>query len=100
MPRTHKLLYANTLEIFPGGNSPAGGEIVFEISYTYRDATRDYYSPSFGNYLPGDPADVEVLSVALVRAGETLEAPEWLRDLILSVVDDDTLAEHAAGELV
>jgi hypothetical protein len=45
-----------------------------EITARYYPGSRDYFDKSFGNYLPGDPEDVEVLKAVAVDAGADVEA--------------------------
>lgn len=91
-----------SLEIFFCGKSfPAepNSEIVAEIEYSYAPATADYFSKSFGNWLPGDPEEIEVTGAKLFKISqdgdgkqtrEPLDCPEWLADMICEAASEDT----------
>lgn len=62
-----------------------------EVRARYTPATSDYFDGSFGNWLPGDPEDVEVLSARAVDEGADVAAVEKDEDRILEAA---RLAAH------
>ena len=42
-----------------------GSEIEIDIEFSYYPGTEDYFDRSWGNWLPGDPPDFELLSAKL-----------------------------------
>jgi hypothetical protein len=57
-----------------------------EITARYRGPTGDYFDRSFGNYLPGDPEDVETLKVRAVDEGANVAEVEAREDDIAEAV--------------
>jgi len=49
---------------------------VWRIHYDVTTSTTPYFSPSFGNWLPGDDAEIEVTCVELeLEPGQWVEVP-------------------------
>ncbi len=59
-------------------------EVVIEA--TYSPPTQDYFSKSFGNFLPGDPEEIEVLSVKAMDEGADVAEVEAMTDAIEEAV--------------
>jgi hypothetical protein len=57
-----------------------------EVRARYHGATDDYFDRSFGNYLPGDPEEVEVLSVRAVDEGANVAEVEADEERIAEAV--------------
>lgn len=59
-------------------------EDTFELEVTYRfmPGTSDYFCPTFGNWLPGDPAEFEVLSARVRVTGLLVELTQAEEDEI------------------
>jgi hypothetical protein len=64
-----------------------------EVSARYHGATDDYFDRSFGNYLPGDPEEIEVLSVRAVDEGADVAEVEARTDAI-----EEAVREAAADD--
>jgi hypothetical protein len=56
------------------------------VTARYHAATDDYFDLSFGNYLPGDPEDVEVIALRAVDAGANVAEVEARTDKIAEAV--------------
>jgi hypothetical protein len=74
-----------------------------EVRVRYSPATDPYFDRSFGNYLPGDPEDVEVLSARAIDAGanvdEVLAREDEIEELARIAADDAAeAAEDARAE--
>ena len=53
------------------------------VDYVYHKETSDYFDKSFGNYLPGDPAEMDV-TVQKYTAEPGMD-PKWVQ----AILDDD-----------
>jgi hypothetical protein len=64
-----------------------------EIRARYHGPTDDYFDRSFGNYLPGDPEEVEVLSARAVDEGanvaEVESDTEGIAEAVRCAASDD-----------
>lgn len=47
-----------------------------QVEATYSPPTQDYFSKSFGNWLPGDPEDIEIVSVTAIDEGADVDEVE------------------------
>lgn len=47
-----------------------------EVEFHYESGSQDYFSRSFGNWLPGDPAEFYVLEARRTDTGEEIELTE------------------------
>lgn len=63
-----------------------------ELRVRYSPPREPYFSASFGNWLPGDPEDVEVVSARALEAGADVESVLAREDEIYE------LAREAAGD--
>lgn len=84
-------VYEMTLEILPA----VGKEIRYRIDYTYAPASFDFFDAKHGAWLPGDPENIDIEDVTLVRDGRPLACPNWLKDYIIAGVEIDTLTAYA-----
>ncbi len=52
-----------------------------EVEARYSAATSDYFDRGFGNWLPGDPEDIEILSISAIDEGADCAEVEadWAR---------------------
>jgi hypothetical protein len=57
-----------------------------EVRARYHGPTDDYFDRSFGNYLPGDPEDIDVISVRAVDEGADVAEVEAREDDIAEAV--------------
>ena len=80
-----------------------------EVEATYSPPTQDYFSKSFGNWLPGDPEDIEIVSVTAIDQGadvaEVEADTEGLEEAVRLKADEDAdydegpdTLEEARGE--
>lgn len=67
-----------------------------EVEFHYESGSHDYFSRSFGNWLPGDPSDFYVLEARREDTGEEVE----LTDVEVRTVEEAApgIYEEAAGE--
>jgi hypothetical protein len=67
-------------------NGACVAELEARVTYDYSPGTKDYFCASFGNWLPGDPEEVELEKVELIEVGmkrpRLIPCPDWLEDLI------------------
>ena len=74
------------------------------VQFTASKGSRDYFDRSFGNWLPGDPAEVEIESVTVDDTGDDITAEltsienDQITDAILDGLDDDGDDEDDARE--
>jgi hypothetical protein len=66
------------------------------ISYDYSPGSKDYFCQSFGNWLPGDPPEIEVEDVELIgidanRKTVYVPCPEYL----WKAISDYAVLNHA-----
>lgn len=93
------LQYEGDLEIFAAGNGPNGPSVGFVIDFDYTPGHPGcWYLRNGDPGFPPEPAEVIVNSVKVFRGSDEIDAPEWLKQLILECVDDETLMEYAARE--
>lgn len=97
--------YDFTYEWKPEGVCVAEFEVAVEFDYS--PATPAYFDKSYGNWLPGDDAEIEITEVFLLELANKkprkVVAPDWLADLVteyaytsLSSELADQAAEDAA----
>lgn len=67
-----------------------------EVVADYSPATESYFDRSFGNYLPGDPEDVEVVSARALDEGADVAEVEARTDEIEEAVRE--AADDAADD--
>jgi len=69
-------------------NGACVAELEARVYYDYSPGTSDYFCKSFGNWLPGDPPEIEVENVELIELGFNVKqprlvpCPDFLADLI------------------
>lgn len=73
------------------------GILTLEVEYHYSKGTKDYFDQAYGNWLPGDPAEVEIKEVYLERSNERIDIMPILTDAQLSDIMEACL-EHAESE--
>lgn len=79
-------------------NGILAAEIEVRVGFDYSPSTPAYFDRSFGNYLPGDDAELEVTDVWILGEGrnpQKVEAPEWLADLVAAYA-----VEHKQAEMI
>jgi hypothetical protein len=99
MATTHT--YNTSLEIYLGGGDLR--EVNVAVRFTYSSAKPDYFDKGMGCHYPGDPEEIEVLSVNLslpINKSESvnLDCHEWLSDMIIEKIDHGNLREVAAED--
>ena len=61
-------------------------EVEARITYSYSAGCSDYFCKSFGNWLPGDPPEIEIEGVQLIELGakkpRLVPCPDALADQI------------------
>lgn len=76
-------------------------ELEAVVLFNYSPGCSDYFSKAWGNWIPGDPAEVEPLKIAHAHIdGKPVDLPPWLADLIIENLDEDALHEKAANDLI
>ena len=74
-------------------------ELDVEVETRVTPGTRDYFDRSFGNWLPGDPADVEVDSVTICGVSVPFDAlPKDAQERIVEAVMDAAEDEARCAE--
>lgn len=106
MPRAYRRSYPQTITFTTYDSE----DRAVEVEATYSPPTRDYFDRSYGNWLPGDPEDIEIVSVTAIDEGadvaEVEADVEGLEESVrlqadASADDDDSgydTLEEARGE--
>jgi hypothetical protein len=69
-------------------NGACVAELEARVYYDYSPGTSDYFDRAYGNWLPGDPPEIEVENVELIELGFNIKkprlvpCPDFLADLI------------------
>lgn len=69
-------------------------KVMASVEVDYQKGSKDRFDSGFGNWLPGDPASVKILSVNLYQGLESIEVTKFLSD-----VERDEIQTQAEEEL-
>jgi len=68
------------------------------VDFKYNPGTKDHFSTSHGNWLPGDGPEIKILSVCLEHKQETLDVTKYLNAEELEDIERACWKEVKANE--
>jgi hypothetical protein len=78
-------------------------EVEARVTYDYSPGSKDYFCQSFGNWLPGDPPEVEIEKVELIEIGSKkprlVPCHDFLADLISDYAMTNCMSQMAENGL-
>jgi hypothetical protein len=76
-------------------------DIDYEVSASFSRGSRDYFSPSFGNWLPGDPDELEDIEIRNSEGIEVdfdslpLDARTYVEEQLMLAVEDEAVSRDS-----